>query len=1359
MKKADLRGKSRADQYRLAAEFAGVAPSVFEGIARTESANGTKMLSPAGARGWFGIMPDTQKTWESRQGETYDPNDFSDGLVLSALTLRENMKQFGNVEDSLRAYNGSWDRTKWSNAETAAYVGKVLGTDNAGNSAAQGARIASTVLTVDDLRSMSDEDFLNTAPKDMLEAKRTKKMPKQASTEDLVNAALRPGVRAEDVGRGSTVAEADVSRRQGEQEFNTRTDKALSVGDKFKAAFEDQSLTWAIARAINRDHHDTEPGFGNAYAQNWDKIEEFANTEQEAQWMRDANSSGELLDIQQQILQRRQRQGIYARNGADAIAYSLLGNVADPVSMLGGMGIGKVLQMSGVGSRALMAGRAATEAKGASMFVDVAGQGVRAVPEVTGGAAFLDVAGQGVKLGTRIETYGAQVAAVAPRPLAGALSLMGENAGVNVLATAALDAAGEHETTEDYAWAFGTGAILAAVATPFMIHGVKSQELEQFASRMRKESAERNVALYAKAQQNVGSDATSDVINAEVERLNYADIRDQVRASLAAIPEENRFLSEDEALTLTSDPALKADVEKRYDLAAVSDDTERSMVAEMIARSEKMAKDNPIDIKATRTLLSKITGGGARGMESTGLTLLASDSPTARAISMMLLEGTTGASGRRRTAAMSQVVRERLYNEAFSDYDSHYNIYRKERGVNVFSEAWDGRVRSEFGRAVALEVEARNLAPGAVRVSDPPHPAVKRAADSWEKGMDLMRVEQQHVGTVGAARLGTSSIGYFTHKADARAIASLTREQAVRVRGVLSDQFIDPQNGFDRAFSDRLAAKYLETATDKVYGMAPVPMNLHSPEAADIVRDAMKAMGVEAADLERLMGKFSRGGASHTKKRLRLDMNADIGDGKKLIDLFDTDMTGLYRGYARRVSGEVALAQYGVLGKKGLQVLKQAMKADGATPGEIEAFDQIAAEFLNTSFGSHNHKYMDNVRIATSLSRLGGMGFTQMGEFGNGIAAVGVHRVFAAIPAMPRLMKEVGQLKAGGVSKNAILGSLDRLGGQLGMDDYRMTRLFDVRDNDIQMYGTERLGVLTRSLRAAGNLQAIAAGHRIITAVQTRGMAEQIIHKAVAFIRNGAEDIALEDMGFNAQLREAIKMDLPNIAKFDAKGKLVELNLDNSTMKPGQIMEMRDAIERGASQIIQRTYTGETGKWAHDGFLKLLFQFRTFSITSVEKQWGRNVSNYGALKSAMYLAGAMSFALPIHLARVQAKTLGMSRGERDKYIKDNTDVGSMVRATMNYAAASGLAGDIYDIGVGFAGSWAGAQGKEVASKIGARGQGQGKLIGGVFVPGVSMIEDVWAATHGDPHKALKALPGSNLPYVTPLVNWASQEDE
>lgn len=184
----------------------------------------------------------------------------------------------------------------------------------------------------------------------------------------------------------------------------------------------------------------------------------------------------------------------------------------------------------------------------------------------------------------------------------------------------------------------------------------------------------------------------------------------------------------------------------------------------------------------------------------------------------------------------------------------------------------------------------------------------------------------------------------------------------------LEAQFLDPTNDFDAKFAKKLAKKYLERAEDAAKGGYDVPMNLRSPEAADIVYDALKAMNVDEAELTKLMGKFARGGADFTKRRLKLNLQAKIDDGMVLRDLFNTDLSGLYRGYARRVAGEVSLAQYGIMGKKGLNELRKAITSSGGTADDMKAFDQIASEFLNTPFGSNNHRYMDNILAASQRS-------------------------------------------------------------------------------------------------------------------------------------------------------------------------------------------------------------------------------------------------------------------------------------------------------------------------------------------------------------------------------------------------------
>src|SRR5690606_10470351 len=388
----------------------------------------------------------------------------------------------------------------------------------------------------------------------------------------------------------------------------------------------------------------------------------------------------------------------------------------------------------------------------------------------------------------------------------------------------------------------------------------------------------------------------------------------------------------------------------------------RAMVAETVARAERVVADNPVDEKALKTFLAKA------GQEATSTRLLLSKSPVAKAVGITLLENPQGAAGRHRSAAITAMVRERVYNETCSVFHALSRQFRQKEGVSLVRDAWDGSGRNAFNRRVFSELERR----GKDTYTPDANPFVVEAADMFQSGMEKMRLEQQRVGTVGSARLGDTSVGYVPHRLDPRKVLKLTTEQTQRVRNVLSAQFREIE-GFDAEFSDRLASKYLERAVDAAAGRYHVPFNLHSPEAGQIVEDALQALQLDPADIQKIMGKFSRGGAGHTKRRLKLDLEADLGDGMQLMDLFVTDIPMLYRSYARRTAGEVSLAQYGVMGKKGLTVLSKAMTATGATPKEIEAFDQIAAEFLNTPVGNARHAWMDNLRPGPSAARLGGV--------------------------------------------------------------------------------------------------------------------------------------------------------------------------------------------------------------------------------------------------------------------------------------------------------------------------------------------------------------------------------------------------
>jgi len=1257
-------------------------------------------VSEVGARTVYQIMPGTRAAFNKKYG--VDAYGSKEGAAeVAALHLRDSMRRNGgDWNAAVSEYHGGTDRRQWG-SRTRAYLGRVTGRAFAsGLTVPAGTNGATQLAPGIDISALSYDDLKNVAPEDIgsrrpLGPQAPTSKPSKA---DKVNSLL-VGDKSLEVARPDQAPDIRVDQREQNTAVVANNEKlATTFADRAKAAIDKNWVLNQIVRGMDREVFPEDQKFHQTYMQNIDSpdFEGFAETPEERDKLRDTNSMAELAQAKQTIIADRARNKII--NSNDTGTYFEVGAaLTDPVGWIATAGVGKIGQL---GVKGYTLGRAALE---------------------------------------------------------GAI--------VNTAFTGALDYSGENQTAADYAvsgaMGLAMGAILHRVIKP---SGAVDTSLDEVATGMKRQAQQEARETLAQAQVAAGPEATPEQIVSQVQTITAKRTLDHVEMSLADVGDESKFLTSEENLIYTSDPKLRRAQIAKDGLDALDDAGERAMVAEINYRSDRIVANNPIDEAGLQGRLLRSVG-----QESTGLTLLRSKSNVLKATALQLLESTTGAGGRRRSAAMSQVTRERMYLRPMIEYDQLFNQWRKAEGHGSMFSYFNPKVRNDFDREVFFEIEARAGQAEGFRATR--NPAVAKAADAHELGMTLMAKEQRHVGTLGAARLPTTSVGYVRHVIDPRKVKSLTDSDRRVVEDILAKQFntaneysyIDKvtkekiTKNFDPTFSRKLAKAYLTKAVRRGNGSFDIPVNIHDAGSSEIIDDALKAMGgMDDLEREAILGKFSRGGASYTKGRLKLDMTAPIAGGKVLGDLFRQDVLGLYRSYARRASGEVALAQYGIYGKKGLDILREAAGQTGATADELKAFDQVAAEFLNMPYrNAVRHAAMDNVRIATSAARLGGMGFTQLGEYSNGIAAVGAGRVMSSIGSTKRLATEIRALSRGETIDNPIMNSIDTLGGHLGMDEYQMTRIFDLPDSEVQLYNDHTVGVLGKALRAGSHMTSVMSGHRILVATQTRGMAEQIIRKAVGYIKDGKESRALLDMGFTADVQKEIKRNLSQIAKFDKSGKLTSLDIMAGDIDPNIMMTFRDSVERGAAQIIQKAYTGETGAWAHNDFLKLLFQFRTFSLTSIEKQWGRNQSNYGALRSFGILMGAMSFALPIHMARLAAQMAGKSEEERAKMADERMSAVALGRATLNYASGAGLLGDVLDVSASGLSS-AGLISDDLALPF--TGGGQGRQSASGLVPGIGMLDDLLKGTVGGQYEKLpKLLPGSNLPFVTPLANGLSSE--
>ena len=111
----------------------GLPKGTLQSIMAAESGNGKHMISPAGALGWFQLMPDTAKQYNA------DPFDFYESSGAAAKIMRGNLKTYhGDMRKALAAYNwgagnlnkdisqhgADWE--KYAPAETRGYIAKIM---------------------------------------------------------------------------------------------------------------------------------------------------------------------------------------------------------------------------------------------------------------------------------------------------------------------------------------------------------------------------------------------------------------------------------------------------------------------------------------------------------------------------------------------------------------------------------------------------------------------------------------------------------------------------------------------------------------------------------------------------------------------------------------------------------------------------------------------------------------------------------------------------------------------------------------------------------------------------------------------------------------------------------------------------------------------------------------------------------------------------------------------------------------------------------------------------------------------------------------------------------------------------------
>lgn len=768
---------------------------------------------------------------------------------------------------------------------------------------------------------------------------------------------------------------------------------------------------------------------------------------------------------------------------------------------------------------------------------------------------------------------------------------------------------------------------------------------------------------------------------------------------------------------------------------------------------------NPTDPRKLEVLAQQALPKGSavrNALLSDGLKLAASANPILRMMAGLVVEVTTGAAGRRTTASVKRdMIHQQVVGRGVVDYHHAYDDFRSRNGGGIVEDHLRGDVKRSFDKAVVQEILARRY--GHTSNADP---AVVAAADALQGIFQRSLDTQKAHSTLGSGYLPPDSVGYMPQALNGDALAMATAQELEELAKHFSKHWTRVY-GWSNDFSEAFSRVYIDRARKRANGQTGVDfVATESPTAS--VRDTLEEMRLNSRSLNsRAAAELDRVGAQpQNRARLDVDLLAHLPGGKQVLDFYHADIEMLARQHANRVAGAAALADFNVLGQRGVNNILMAVDLAPpefrAMPEERDALARAFSEFLGQPVkGEYRSKLAANVAGVVRLQRLGGLAWTQLSEMGNLMQHLGVASLFRGLAMLPGMVREVHDLKSGKRVSNAWLSSLEaHQGFDFGMEGFNMVAHLDPPDELLRQYG-KGPDIATRAISGLSHLQGKLSFFRGLHAAQHRAVAEMILKRAVSYIEQGGADRYLDDMGITPALARAVRSDLVRAVQRDAAGNAIGFDITQLSV-PKAREDLLAAIHRGTGQIIQRTFIGERGAWAHNDVMKLLLQLRTFGLTAMEKQWGRTrvINSHGPLNGYGYavgvLLGQMAFALPIYLARAEVYSIG--RDDREDFMQKATRPASMLTATLNYSAMSGLAGDGMDMVASLGGSWS----ADVKDALGTKSAGGGVAS---VIPAAGSADAIWRVATGKAtlHNALKQLPLANLPVVAQIINLTADD--
>lgn len=622
--------------------------------------------------------------------------------------------------------------------------------------------------------------------------------------------------------------------------------------------------------------------------------------------------------------------------------------------------------------------------------------------------------------------------------------------------------------------------------------------------------------------------------------------------------------------------------------------------------------------------------------------MMNSDNPVWKMMGVQLLEDPSGKVRVNQNAAVLQRGYQERFGKDMAMFDAAVKDFRtNDLGLNL----WDATMNpahngweQEMFRRVQIELDNRRYG----RPSDKSkaiRDLADRHADFYETDVKIANGSANELPVESYAGVKADRT-YRQQKWSGRRFTELVedarktggnagaKQMRENIVDAIHEQYVKLYPTIPPARSRIFAEAVADRALTSRKGLSMDVSSLLRGDEGDAIRTALNRNGMKDPEIDTIIktltsGRENRLQPGHTKQRMDVDMGGISSKGIRMVDLFDNDLRDQMARRMSATSGQAAMARMGITsreefekwvragleydtarGKKQkdptLNKLEQADDYfDEGKPVDKEFVDAVWSMFSGGPVAGGISPTYSRIKKVTSLALMNQLGLTSLAEFAPVAATATWGRFWKHLPAAVR-----GQFK----DKESPLMQEFKHMAFFTPEEVMFNNRFN-HESEMAAASGDMGRMADKWLNRGLEIQSHASGMLLVRQLQQRMALTTTTARIFEGIKKADKQFSparLKDIGFDEGLMKRFQEYVDNgTVQFDADGNLVKLNMNDWDYD--DIQAFRNGMTRNTNQLVQKALAGESNVMFHkDGVASMFWQFKSFPLLAMEKQFNRN---------------------------------------------------------------------------------------------------------------------------------------------------------